>query len=246
MHETSSPDSLTGGSHRGLVLWADRRILWLSKHWLAALNIFMLLFVGLPFLAPILLAAGYSGPANFIYSLYRMTCHQLPSRSYFIFGQQVAFCQRDVAIYGSMLLGGLVFGLVRHRLHPLPVGWYILFLVPIALDGGMQLASIWLEVGIPINLLWAIGLIALGIAMTILRYLRYLSWHSYLFFAFGPLALLYLQYVGPHTSNWLLRTITGFIFAFGTVWFTYPYLETAFADIHRQLNLKLHSTGPQV
>ncbi len=226
-------------SKRNLVLSIDRKILWLSKHWLAALNVFMALFVGLPFLAPILLANGYTAPANLIYSLYRAICHQLPSHSYFIMGEQMAFCQRDTAIYGSLLLGGLVFGLIRHHLRPLPLRWYVFFLVPIALDGGMQLASLWLEMGIPMSLLWAIGLIALGLISALLRHFHYLSWHSYLFFAFGPLALLYLQYTGFYQSNWLLRSLTGFIFSFGTIWFAYPYLEESFRDIHQQLTLKL-------
>jgi uncharacterized membrane protein len=224
--------------NRGLVIWADRRILWLSKHWLAVTNMFFLLYVGLPFLAPILLAYGYSGPASIIYSAYQVACHQLPSRSYFIFGEQVAFCQRDVSIYGSLFLGGLFFAFVRHRLPPLRLRWYVFFLVPIALDGGMQMASALLEV-VPLITLWAIGLIAMGITSTILQSRRYLTWHSYIFFAFGPLALIYLQFLGPHLSNWWLRTITGSIFALGTVWFAYPYVEESFKDIHQEVGAKL-------
>jgi uncharacterized membrane protein len=236
MNQSLPPVSPSG---RSLVLSLDRQILWLSKHWLAALNTFMLLYVGLPFLAPILLANGYTAPAHFIYTLYRAFCHQLPSHSYFIMGQQMAFCQRDTAIYGSLLLGGLFFGLVRHQLRPLPLRWYVFFLVPIALDGGMQMASLWLEMGVPISLLWAIGFIALGLTSASLHRSHYLSWHSYLFFAFGPLALLYLQYTGFYVSNWVLRTLTGFLFSFGTIWFAYPYLEESFRDIHRQLTAKL-------
>jgi len=57
-------------------------------------------------------------------------------------GYKVALCQRDIAIYAGILVGGLLFGLVRSRLKPLPLGyWFILGILPIALDGGSQLIS---------------------------------------------------------------------------------------------------------
>lgn len=97
---------------RNLILWADGWILWVSTHWLAVVNGVFFIFVGLPFLAPILLANGHAAAANTIYMMYRTVCHQLPARSYFIAGEQVAFCQRNVAIYASLLLGGLLFNFV--------------------------------------------------------------------------------------------------------------------------------------
>jgi uncharacterized membrane protein len=206
-------------------------------------NGFFLLYVGLPFLAPVLLANGYTGAANTIYTLYRAACHQLPARSYFIAGEQVALCQRDVAIYGSLVLGGLVFGLVSHRLKSLQLRYYVFFLVPVALDGGMQLASGLLGGGVQIIALWIIGLIAIGITMAVLNSQRYLTWHNIIFFMWGPLALIYLSFNPHYLSNWQLRTLTGFIFGFGTIWFVYPYMEDAFRDIRQEIELKL--AGPQ-
>ena len=55
------------------------------------------------------------------------------------FGYKVAICQRDVAIYGSVFLGGLLFSLIRHRLRPLHWTLFLLCLVPIGLDGTTQL-----------------------------------------------------------------------------------------------------------
>jgi uncharacterized membrane protein len=58
-------------------------------------------------------------------------------------GYKVALCQRDVAIYGGILLFGLFFGLVRNRMRPLPIWiWFLLGIVPMAVDGGSQLLSI--------------------------------------------------------------------------------------------------------
>jgi uncharacterized membrane protein len=57
-------------------------------------------------------------------------------------GYQIALCQRDVAIYGSLLLFGVVFGLTRRKLKPLPWSlWLQLAIGPIGLDGVWQLVS---------------------------------------------------------------------------------------------------------
>jgi uncharacterized membrane protein len=54
-------------------------------------------------------------------------------------GYKVALCQRDMAIYVTVFLSGIAFALVRNRLAPLSLRYYLLFLIPIALDGGSQL-----------------------------------------------------------------------------------------------------------
>lgn len=222
-----------------VLVGAFRAVYWLANHWLAVMTTFFTVYVGLPFLAPILMANGYVTAANNIYAAYRSACHQLPSRSSFIMGEQIAFCDRDVAIYLAFIVGGLIYGFTRTRLQRIELRWYVFFLVPIALDGGMQLVSPFLDT-IPISAFWAIGLIAMGIVTIILQRFNYLTWHSYLFFAFGPLALLYLQFNdGFHLSNWWLRTVTGTIFALGTVWFAYPFLEESFADVRRDIKVKL-------
>ncbi len=41
------------------------------------------------------------------------------------------------------------------------------------------------------------------------------------------------------TLNWLLRTVTGSLFGFASVWLVYPYLEMAFADIREQASAQL-------
>lgn len=60
-------------------------------------------------------------------------------------GYKVALCERDVAIYGAMLLFGIFFALFRGRfphIKPIPLYvWVFLGMVPIGLDGGSQLLS---------------------------------------------------------------------------------------------------------
>ena len=55
-------------------------------------------------------------------------------------GYKIALCQRDIAIYGSLLLFGLVFALSGRKIKALPwLAWLLLALVPMGLDGVSQL-----------------------------------------------------------------------------------------------------------
>lgn len=202
---------------------------WFSKHWLAAVNTFFFIYVGLPVIAPILLANGHNRSANIIYWIYHFLCHQFPSRAHFIAGEQVALCHRCIAIHGTILIGGLLFILVRHRLTPLNFKWYIFFLLPIALDGGLGFAS-ELAQFIPMFVIWAIGLLTIGMVAIILYSQKFLTWHGIVFLSCGLLALIYLQFFGPHVSNVYLRTVTGFLLGVGTIWFAYPAMDQDLGD----------------
>ncbi len=57
-------------------------------------------------------------------------------------GYKIALCERDVAIYGSILLFGLVYALTGRKLRPLHwMLWFVIGLGPIGLDGFSQLFS---------------------------------------------------------------------------------------------------------
>ncbi len=62
---------------------ADGFTYWLGKHYLAVFNLLVLIYMGLPVLAPMLMKAGYTAPAGLIYRGYGMVCHQLAFRSFF-------------------------------------------------------------------------------------------------------------------------------------------------------------------
>ncbi len=58
-------------------------------------------------------------------------------------GYKVALCERDVAIYGAILLFGLLFAVTGRRLRSIPwYIWIVVGLVPIGLDGVSQLPSL--------------------------------------------------------------------------------------------------------
>jgi uncharacterized membrane protein len=74
-----------------------------------------------------------------IFWLYRLICHQMPSRSFFLWGYQMAYCQRNAAIYTSIFVGGIIYALVRRRLPRLGLRPYLVLIAPMALDGFTQL-----------------------------------------------------------------------------------------------------------
>jgi uncharacterized membrane protein len=202
---------------RKLILGAQRFIFWLSKHWLALVNLFISVYVGLTFAAPLFMKVGWTGPARVIYSVYKPLCHELAFRSWFLFGEaavypraeyeqrfglndsdwpelfshardfvgnetmgyKVAFCQRDIAIYGALLLGGLAYAFLRRRgLRAMPFWLFVLGgVLPMALDGGSQFVS------------------------------------------------LILPWFPARESVWQLRLLTGALFGFSISWLAYPYIQ---------------------
>jgi uncharacterized membrane protein len=212
---------------------SDRFSYFISHNFLWIINVFLLIYFGLPFLAPVLMKAGYTAAAQPIYSVYGATCHRLAFRSWFLFGEQpiypreaanlegyitygeatgldendlwtardfqgneqmgykVPFCQRDVAIYASMFLFGVIYALSGRRIKPLPfLWWVVLGLAPVGLDGVSQLLS-----------------------------------------QFGGV----FDFIPYRESTPLLRTVTGALFGFFTGWFGFPIVDETMADSRRYL-----------
>ncbi len=67
-----------------------------------------------------------------------INCHTIKERSFFINGNQMPFCVRDIAIFFGMALG---LGIVLFVRFPLKWWWLVGGLVPIGLDGGLQLLT---------------------------------------------------------------------------------------------------------
>jgi len=221
----------TSEGQRNVIVAIDRAIYWLAKHWVVIFNGLAFLYIGLPFLAPVLMHLGAETFGLGIYRLYAPLCHQLPQRSFFLYGPQssytlaelfervsvdelvgqwsgafvgngdvgykIALCQRDVAIYGTILLAGLLYGLLRGRMRirPLPLWAYLMGLVPMGIDGGYQwitnAADVLFDISIP-----------------------------------------------TYESNPARRVITGALFGLATVWLAYPYVQEAFDEIIGTLKTK--------
>src|SRR5690349_11841883 len=99
----------------------NRASAWVLRHWLMFANCLLLMYAGLPWLAPLARAAGFERFGQLLFLLYLPLCHQRAERSFTVFGYQVAFCHRCAAMYTSILAGGLLFGLLRGRLRAAPL-----------------------------------------------------------------------------------------------------------------------------
>lgn len=69
---------------------------WLSRHWFALFLIVYGLWVFTPFLAPVFMRLGWQGAGKAIYVMYSFFCHQLPERSFFLFGEKSMYSLREI------------------------------------------------------------------------------------------------------------------------------------------------------
>lgn len=56
-------------------------------------------------------------------------------------GYKMAWCERDAAIYFGMLFTFILFGIIRRYVRPLDARLYLLFVIPMAIDGLWQLVT---------------------------------------------------------------------------------------------------------
>lgn len=132
----------------------DALVSFMNLHWLAVLNSVLAVFIGIAFLAPVGYSLGFVGPSSRIFEFYRYVCGQTPSHSFFVAGYQVCLCSRCLAIYSSLLICGLLLAMFRHSATIRAIGWkwWLLGMVPMALDGGTQ-AFGWHESNVYLRLL---------------------------------------------------------------------------------------------
>jgi len=143
-----------------------------AEHWLLLANIALGILALLPAAPPVLMASGRPWLGQILYTIYSPLCHQLPERSFFLFGSHIAYtlqelehllgsdvplryigdpiigykiavCQRDFATYAAMWLAGLAYIPLRRRLRPLPLKVFALLCLPLAVDGFGQLFGLW-------------------------------------------------------------------------------------------------------
>ena len=69
---------------------------WLGKSWIGLFFVVFGLWVFLPFLAPVFMHIGWSSAGRVIYIIYSFFCHQLPERSYFLFGQKPMYTLAEI------------------------------------------------------------------------------------------------------------------------------------------------------
>ncbi|MBN1454134.1 MAG: DUF2085 domain-containing protein [Anaerolineales bacterium] len=214
---------------------------WLAKNWFLVFAVVYGLWVWTPFLPPLFMHLGWDGPANAIYFIYSFFCHQLPERSYFLFGPKisyslpeiqaawmdtvnplllrkftgtmemgwkVAWSDRMISFYSGVWLFALVWYPFRRQIKSLPLWGLILFLLPMAVDGGTHFISDLAGIGLGFrdSNLWLANLTHFAISAN--------------FYAGDALG----------SFNSWMRIITGLLAGLGLVWFAFPYLDTAFSE----------------
>jgi uncharacterized membrane protein len=125
----------------------------IRTHWLTIVNSLLGALLGVALLTPLGYAFGLTGLSDGIFHAYRFICGQTPSHSFYIAGYQACLCTRCMAIYGSMFIAGLTLALFRSaQLRPLNWKFWLLAMIPMALDGGTQLFG-WRESNMFLRLL---------------------------------------------------------------------------------------------
>jgi uncharacterized membrane protein len=209
---------------------ADRAISWVSRHYLAILNLVMLLYVGLPFLAPALMKTGATAPARVLYTIYSPLCHQFGFRSFFLFGEQAYYPLEEAGLNvidfeTATGITGLSNPNDRSRIEARRyIGDESV---------GYKVALCERDVAIYAAILF-FGLL---FGLTGRRFPQ-LHWSLWILLGLGPIGLdgfsqLFSQFDWPPLAAFLpyrestpfMRVLTGFLFGFLTAWFAYPNIE---------------------
>jgi len=236
------------------VRWADRFLLSLSQNWVITFGITFGAYVGLPFLAPVFMQWGWTGAARIIYTVYAFLCHQLPQRSYFLFGPQTMYSLGEIQSFWQNTANPFV---LRQFIGNAEMGWKVAW--------SDRMVSMYTNLLI-FGLLW----------WPFRRRLRPLPWWGLILFLI-PMGLdgtthLISDLAGlgqgfRYTNQWLaeltqnalpasfyagnalgsfnswMRLLTGLLFGAGIVWFGFPYLDLWFAETAQIIQRKLERPG---
>lgn len=122
--------------------------------------VFTIYWLGIIFFIPYL-ASLYSNHSFVIacYSIFKIICHQIAKRSYFVFGHQMPVCVRCFGIYCGLLLGCLLYPLFKKiNSTELPKFGYLKYsFAPIIIDGASQILNLYYS---PLYVRFATGIIA--------------------------------------------------------------------------------------
>lgn len=233
----------------------NRTVYWLSRHWLLAFIGIWGLFNLLPWLAPVFMKAGWEGAGRSIYTIYTFLCHQMPQRSYFLFGGQPMYELAEVQAVWQNTNNPLV---LREFTGNPEMGWKVAWSDRmVSLYTGILL---WAAVlgpwrrRLPRLSLWGLFLLALPMVLDGgshmisdmmggigggFRYgngwLASLTNHA---FSAG-----FYAGDGLGSFNSWMRLISGLLFSLGAVWFVLPALDEALGGTKKRVEEKFESAG---
>ena len=207
--------------------------------WLSIFGILAGGYVILPFLAPVFMAIGWSGVGKAIYFIYSFLCHQLPERSYFLFGSKVTYSLSEIQAAWQNTTNPLI---LRQFIGNPEMGWKVAWSDRMV----SMFTSIWifgllwfpLRHRLPKLPLWGLALFLLPMALDGTTHfisdiagigLGFRDTNMWLA-AMTRSAFSQAFYLGDAWAsfNSLIRLLTGLLFGLGIVWFTFPYLDESF------------------
>ncbi|MFQ6101681.1 MAG: DUF2085 domain-containing protein [Anaerolineae bacterium] len=241
-------------SVRTYLIWLQRSILSLGRHWLAWANaIWGIVFV-LPWLAPVLMKIGVTSLALIIYTAYSPLCHQFANRSFFLFGPKLMYSYTELLPYapGANTPLGLKTFVGTPELG-YKVAWSDRM---VSLYGGIFLGGLIFALlrrrlrspGWRTFVLLTVPMVVDGVTHFIsdlagigqgFRYDN--GWLATLTGNLFPQSF----YVGTELSsfNSWMRLITGLLFGLAVTWMVYPVFEAYFRDARQRLELRLRQVA---
>ncbi len=218
----------------------DRILYSASSHWILVWGFFFGLYVSLPFLAPVLMRLGWAGGGKAIYLIYSFFCHQLPQRSFFLFGPKVMLSLSEIQSAWQQTLNPLV---LRQFIGNPAMGWKVAWSDRMVsmFTSTWLFGLIWWPFRKKIGKLpwWGVALFLLPMALDggthMLADLAGLgqgfrdsnAWLAALTQNTLPASFYTGDALGSFNS-WM-RLLSGILFGAGAVWFGYPYLDEAFS-----------------
>ena len=229
----------------------ERWIYYFSRQWILIFSAVLGLYVVFPFLAPIFMKLDWESPARAIYIIYSFLCHQLPQRSFFLFGPKFTYTLAEVQKAWQYTTDPM---LLRLFIGDSLLGWKVAWSDRMV----SMFTSLWL-----FGMLWR----------PLRRWLKPLPWWGLALFLF-PMAAdgvshffsdlygigqgfrdsnVWLAILTNHSFatnfysgdawgsfNSLMRLLTGILFGLGIVWFGFPFLDDVYSQQARYLESRLN------
>ena len=212
---------------------------WLALHWFEAFAVAYGLWVLLPWLAPVFMHLGWEGAGRGLYALYSVFCHQLPERSYFLFGQQAAYSLDAIQAAWQDTANPLI---LRKFVGTEPMGWKVAWSDRmISFYSSVWLIALgWRALRRRIRPLpgWAFVLLLIPLMLDGVTHaisdlsgigLGFRDSNSWLALLTGEmLPNWFYSGDGLGSFNSWARLVTGVLGGLGIVWFVFPHTERAF------------------
>ncbi len=214
---------------------ADKISYWLSNHYMFLINLLLGIYVGLPFLAPILAWNGNQWGSRALQVIYSPLCHQLAYRSWFLFGEQ-PFYPRELAGIERVgayeeVIGGDAIDLksARKLIGFEEIGFG---------QGKLGYKVVLCQRDVAIyGLLFLFGLL---FSLT-RRKIKPIPWYLWIILGLIPIGIdgasqlpgllnLLPNWLGMRESTPVLRTITGGLFGLMTAWYLFPMIEESMRE----------------